>query len=280
MLPRALLPLLVAACAPGAVPEVAPSADGGLQGVDACDGPCGEGPFFLVDRLGIAEGAAEGEDLDGVDGDCDVTDAPGGVDNRFADLFASLPPVLQRAMPPLLQETVTTGGLNLLVEVVGGQGLDGDGTVGVVLHHATGAPAVDVTGAILPQQTFDVDARLGATAAGRVVDGWLTAGPFDVVLPLTFLNRHAELHLRRAVLRVRRDAGAGVEGHLAGLVPLEDAVELAAQVGGPSDTTIRAATAALVPVFVDARREEDGDCDAISATFLLGAVPAFVFAAE
>lgn len=253
---------------------------------EACGVRCGEGPLYVIDRLEFlqpVDGVVDGFDLNGSGGagDCGVADlvAPDGtpgINNQFGAVLSVLPSTVEAILPDAIQQSILTGSMSVLIEVVGIPSLADDGDVAVVLRRGGGVPVLHGEG-LAPGQTFgiDPDPLLGFADQGRVESGRLSTEPFSMELRFSFIGTPVQFGLTQARLTFEERSDGVIEGLIGGMVTLDDIEDVLSLLGG-DDAALRDTLRALVPNLVDVRSEPGGECDAISAALRLRGVEAFV----
>ncbi|MCB9744883.1 MAG: hypothetical protein H6740_19995 [Alphaproteobacteria bacterium] len=244
---------------------------------------------FIVRELKFAretkDGVSWGFDLDGGDeGDgCDVREfvSPSGeedVDNGFAMLLPALELTEAEAIEPIIQETINTGSLMIMFELVGLDDPRDDSCVDLHLVRGGGDVALSPDGWILPNQTFDRD--LGKPAAHaydqQMVRGALRAEGVTFELPMTFLDAELNFVMHDATTEIRIDEDGEAWGILAGGLDTASLIELAAEQGIAQEVLDTVET--FLGLVTDLDSDGDGECDRIAVTFVFRAVPAFFYA--
>ena len=233
----------------------------------------------------VAPGVAPGFDLDGLDSDgldgtgCRHPDFEGpdgapGIDNQLATLMPILRATEARAIDGLLQESVNGGSILFLVQLDGLDDWRDDDAVDLVLQSGAGpTPYLTTDGLIESDQTFalDPDARPNPTTA-TLVDGTLTAGPFDVLLPVSVLNASFDLVMPIGMVQLTFNPDGSADGLFGGALPISTVLDLA----GSIDTSIRDLATNLLISRADLLPDADGRCTAISAWWTVHAERAFV----
>lgn len=283
--PTFALALLCAAC--GRAP-----ADGVDMPTDAseCGVRCGSDQLYLIDALSFAvpvDGGLAGFDLDGNTEDCDVPDRLGpdgdpGVDNQFGAVFDVLPSGLTTVLPDGIVESMQTGQLMVVLEMVGQPDVaSGAGPAGLAVWQGSGDVSIGGHGRAVSHQTVtfadDDEALLGFTPEGFVEEGVFEAGPLPFELRMSFLGTPIELPVVRGRLRMQDDRAGGVDLLIGGVIPEEAVLGLLDLLGG-EDAPLREALRSLVPLLIDARTAADADCDGLSVGLTGHAVPVFLHA--
>jgi hypothetical protein len=242
----------------------------------------------------FGNGVAEGLDVDGtvsVDGDpdhcgkADFTSPDGrpGVDNQFATLLPLIEGIVgQENITQLLGAAIANGQLLIVLRLDGVDDLTNDDDVTVRLGAGLGAPYLDADRKYEPYQTFGFDAASAPVSVfegGRIVDGVLTAGPADAVLPVRVLDANFNLAVKGSFLRFQVKpepiyGGAALDGVLGGAIGVKDFE------GIVSGLNIDPALIQTVPTIVggaaDIAPDEAGRCTRISATLTVQTETGFV----
>jgi len=230
------------------------------------------------------DGTSYGFDLDESPKACDVQDLEtedgrAGIDNRLGELLAVLPAAAVDVLPGIVQTSIDSGQLSMLIEAVGVQDFTTPQDTFLVLRMGKGAVLSGADGHILASQTFglDPDPILGVADVASVDDGQLSAGPFEFEIRLTYLGNKIQFRLFRGIVQFTHDPVEDtISGTLGGIVPLDDVMELANMLGG-DDADVRDILLQLLPEFVDAQTVPDGPCDGLSSAITFEGVRAFVF---
>lgn len=270
----------------------APDDEGADMPMDAsdCGVRCGDDQLYLVDALAFATpddaGQLLGFDLDGNEEDCDVPDRIGpdgalGVDNQFGAVFDVLPSGLTTVLPDGIVESMQTGQLMVVLEVIGQPDVPtGDGPAGLAVWRGSGDVAIGGHGRAVSHQTVtfadDEEALLGFTREGFVEAGELEAGPLPFELRMSFLGTAVELPVVRGRIRMTDDGAGGVDLVVGGVIPLDGLFPLIDLLGG-EDAPLREALRGLLPLLVDVRTGPDADCDGLSIGLSGHAVPVFLY---
>jgi hypothetical protein len=187
-------------------------------------------------------------------------------------------------------ETRHTSGLGMiLIEVKGVHNLQNDDHVKVSFYRSIDQFAADSTGITMPFASYRIDtsngkARYGDTLDGKIKDGVLTTEPGDVHLPF-YGNYNYMQHLIRGArlqLKISPD-GAVADGSVSGYYDASQityyvehmgAINSSAQVSCPM---VHVAAYELADGYKDPKT---GKCTALSTTFLIKTVGAFVIHPE
>ncbi len=256
---------------------------------DSCRG-CAPpaGGVVLVSALEFAEqgpdGVADGFDLDGRVSDksdptgcgqADFTapDGTPGIDNQIAQLAPALQAVGAGAAEDLIQESIKSGGLLILMELLPDPADPGRYTL--VMRRGAGKPLLGADGALQAWQTFSIgeDPELGSFRGVTVADGVGLAGPAPVRVPFFVFGFFFEIAIPEAYIRFEVDSGGRIErGILGGGVPLEVLFKLTDNI---NDSSVPAVVN-LIKFFADLAPDAQGKCTALSAALVFEGIPAFV----
>lgn len=257
---------------------------------------CGPGATrsFLVSTLGFtrlneAKTTAPGFDVDGVVSDgSDATscnkkdfvapDGAKGIDNQLAALIPDVEAILGNSVDALMQGAINNGDLLILLDVKGADNLENDDCVDLSVRSVLGRPALGTDGVIEAYQTYDADpeAEVSKAEKGKIEDGVLTVGPFELAIPIAIFDVAFTIHIHDAHIRIMVDAedGTAKSGVLGGGVvskEILDGVKVGAGVYKyiPVLTVVLEGAADLAP-------DADGQCLQVSSALSLTAVEAFV----
>lgn len=257
---------------------------------------CGAGArrSFLISTLGFTRvdpetGTTPGFDLDGVVSDgtdkasCykkDFTTPEGekGIDNQLAALIPDVEAILGDAVDGLVQGAINNGALLILVDVDRAANLQNDDCADVQVRTVTGHPILGTDGVIEAYQTFDPDpeAEVSRATGGRIEDGVLTVGPFELAVPIAIFDVAFTIHVHDALLRLRVSAedGAIKEGVLGGGIVPQEVLDGVGQ-GAGVDKYIPVLSVVLNG-STDLAVDSEGTCQQVSAALGLTVVEAFV----
>jgi hypothetical protein len=255
----------------------------------AClDDPSAASIITTLDFTRQAEdGSVPGFDLDGVESvghdaascfKADFVDSEGrkGIDNQLAPLIPDIEAVFGDAITGLVQGAINNGELIVLLEVTGVDDFENDDCVGLVVGIGKGRVALGTDGVIEGYQTFERDPDNVRTAAveGRIVDGVLTAGPFEMAIPLALFDVSFTLHFHDAMFRFTIDGDRRYDGVFGGAFEIEELIDGVKEGAGVADNIplIRL----VLGGAADFSPDEAGKCRRLSSALRFAAVPAFI----
>lgn len=245
--------------------------------------------FTRQDPFGIAPGW----NLDGKISDekddttCDKPDFTSpegvpGIDNQFSVLVPIIAQTGIAAFESLLQASVESGGVLLMVEVDGVDNLVDDPEVAVTIRAGQGQPLLGTDGKVLIGQTFHVNQRDPATLCGKapLKGGVVDVGPFDIDLPLQVFGKDYTLEMRGGHLRFRVIDGQRIDAGLVGggvtLSSIGKIAKKAAEDQGNIDDIVQSLTGGMG----DLARDATGTCQQLSAVLSFSGVSAFFYPYE
>jgi hypothetical protein len=254
----------------------------------------GERRSFLISTLGFTRidketGTVPGFNIDGVVSDkTDDTscfkpdfkspDGEPGIDNQLAALIPDVEAILGDAVDGLVQSAINNGALLILIDVDGAQDLRNDDCVDITVRTVTGNPVLGTDGVIEAYQTFDPDpeALISHGAGGKIDNGMLTIGPFELAIPIAIFDVAFTINVHGALLRLQVSAEDGVlkSGILGGGVVPQQIVDGVAP-GAGVDQYLPVISLALNG-STDLAQDADGKCQHVSAGLAITAVEAFV----
>ena len=170
----------------------------------------------------------------------------------------------------------------ILVEISGVDDRHNDDSVVVRMHRANDILPKDSRGNILPHASYRVHdiPGYGAPANGRIVDGVLTTEPIEAFLPYYGNLIHSEIHLKDMRLELDLESGQDrAKGMIAGYRDFDNfwdyirKGEYLSVTGQFSCPAIYVAAKELADGFPD---PDTGECTALSSSYSIEAVPAFV----
>ena len=273
-------PLLV--CSLGALPACGPLDPGSSTG-GARAGVMNSVLFARAD----AEGVSSGFDLDGsntLEGDqsgCGIPDfvspeGQAGVDNAFARLIPALELTEAIAAEDLLDDTINSGELLLVIEVSGLDDEWNDDEVDVRFLRGVGPALLGSSDELLPSQTFASDPEVDEVLAVSVplIDGVVVADNLQLSIPLDIFQYHIIMDLTQASLRIELLDGGGFRGYFGGAYDYSLLLEVT------ENSELNPTLIAALPPLLDSAADmvgSDGRCSNISTTIEYEALPAFVF---
>jgi hypothetical protein len=257
---------------------------------------CGSGAprSFVVSTLGFTRidpmnGRAPGFDVDGVvsdgkdSGSCfkkDFLSPEGrkGVDNQLASLIPEVEKIIGDAVDGLIQGAINNGDLLILVSVSGAESLQNDDCVDVTVEIGKGKPTLGTDGVLEAYQTYDIDpeGEVSHATNGKIEDGVLTIGPFELAVPIAIFDVAFTVHVHDALFQLRTFAEDGVvkEGLLGGGVEPQEILD---------GVSVGAGVPQYIPVLTivlkqssDLEPDEGGTCQQLSAALKVTAVEAFI----
>lgn len=252
------------------------------------DGLCAGGPTFVIAQVTPlqteAPGVSRGFNLDGLDvppgpgcGSGNFVDPDGnrGIDNQFARILPVVIDAVGEALPYLIHNAITDGGLQVLVELANLDDWRNDDSVDVVFHRGVTVPLVGNDGLLISSQTLQLadEPILGVCRGAKLVDGVLEGGPCDIHLAIGVFQNQYRFNLRGSLFRMKlAPDGSGMEILLGGAIPVEDVIDVADTIGDVDGLDQLVKT--MVPPFAD-QLDEEGDCTRISGAFDFLARPGF-----
>jgi hypothetical protein len=234
------------------------------------------------------KGIRPGFDLDGrvspeddpvTCGQDDFVDAEGrpGIDNQLAGLVPDVEKLVGNAVDGLVQGAINDGQLVILMEMLGVDDLRNDGCVDLrVRIGEKAAYSLGTDGVLEAFQTYDADPTSDTSEAigGRIEDGVLTAGPFELAVPIAIFDVSFLIHVHGARFRFTIDDEGKMHGHFGGgVVPGEIAEGLK---DGAGLQDIIPVVRVVMESAADLARQPEGGCTQMSTALEFRAVPAFI----
>ena len=266
---------------------------GADTGTPVEDGPTTE--HWALTTLAFVRLAEDGTS-DGFDLDQDVTDAGDsdgcgiedmtsaagveGIDNAFARLLPVLETTEFVGVEQIFQTLIETGELLLVAELADVDDLLSDDSVDLAMRRASGQPMLDTTGAVLADQTLALDSAFGAPLIPDLplVDGSVEGRPFEVVLPVSFLDASFDLTVYGGAVRYDLAEDGSLSGVFAGGLEIAWLIQLTKETGISDE--VQVLLESVLGGAADLAPGEDGACTQISVTLGFTAVPVYVFAEE
>jgi len=285
--------LLLAACTP---PEKgAPAAV-----VKTCDGASGfsmvvnELTFGRQDPVGITPGfdldarVSEAGDILGCNKP-DMVSPEGvpGIDSAFSGLVPILEQTEAAAVEGLVQDSIRSGELLLVIDVWGVDDLDNDDCVSLEVVRAEGTPMLGTDGNLLDGQTFARHATIspGTTISASIQDGFVVAEGLTMGLELQVLDEYLEFDMTDGRFSARRvsaaeglvDTGLAYAGeHWVGAFSGGVSTQQIVDEFALDDIDIADLIATAVPAAADLYNPETNECDRVSITFEYQGIPAYI----
>ncbi len=302
---RGVLPLLICATmgcgdtqeatAPqDAAVDATPAIDAGSVTTDAgrTPPPIPRYQVAVIQKLSLARedapGVSEGIDLDGLTsragemagcGQRDFTASDGrtGIDNQFGLLVPLIEAAGGEAFGAYLQGSVNDGKFLVMMELDGVDDLGDDDSLDLVLYRGLGTPSVGNDGLLEAWQTFDVDPEgLYSEIDGvQIVDGVMEAGPIALLLPFYIFDFVFELDLVNARIRMEVGPDGVHRGVRAGAVRIDNILAIAEDIEGGDQ--VKTLLMTLSESYADLLPDENGVCQALSATIAFETVGAFFY---
>ncbi len=278
------LPLLLAATLCGCSSE-----ETVVDPVAACD--VGDSYAAIVSSLNFTRedpvGVTPGFNLDGVvsdardDASCnqpDTVDPSGvkGIDNQVARLVPTVEKVYGNAIDGLVQGAINNGELEILLEMDGVSSFADDDCVNLSVGIGKGSVILGTDGVLAGYQTFDLDPKHTPSQflRGSIANGVMTAGPFEVALPLKLFDVQFTLHLHGGMFRFQIDDQGNIDGILGGGIDVQELLDGVKQGAGVANSI--GLVELVLKGAADMARDKSGVCHQISAALSFKAVPAFI----
>jgi len=257
--------------------------------------PCGGelAPRMLViDRLWFigAEGeVSEGLNIDGRVSDrtddetCNQVDfvspdGTPGIDNQFARLLPALEGVAgQDSVLAVIQRTINSGGVLLALELDRLDDLRDDECVEVSVSRAKGQPSIGANGLLEEGQTYDRNTEIPASFIedATISGGKLKAGPFDLEMPLVVDNFELFIQIRNATVVGQFDDDEKFQGLIAGSIVIPEFAASIEAIDASAD--VLRLVSNLLYRLADLAPNDEGECEELSITLGISAVPGFFF---
>lgn len=212
-------------------------------------------------------------------GDLRDEDGNEGIDNQFAFIVPALLAAAGDGLTSAIQRAINEGAVLLLLSVDRYDDVD-DECVEVELFRGADRPTIGGLGLIEPGQTFDRDATNPSFEfdVATAEDGWITAGPVTIGLPMELAQFELFLTIDDATLVFEVAPDGTMYGFIAGALLVDEIVALLDEIEDETDLipTIRQ----IVIDNADLAPDEEGVCQKLSITLEFEATSAFVFPAE
>lgn len=274
----------------------------GCTDIDSLPASGDEGPncghtfrhAYVISTLGFTRadkdtGAVPGFDLDHkVSDDTDEKscfkrdftspDGQKGIDNQLAGLIPDVEKLLGNAVDGLIQGAINNGDLLILIDVDGAKSMQDAACADVTVKLGKGKPILGTDGVMEAYQTFDIDpsGEESHGTLGKIEDGVLTIGPFELAIPIAIFDVAFTIHVHDAVMRlqVRAEDGVLKEGLVGGGVVPQEILDGVAP-GAGVDKYIPTLTLVLNG-STDLAQDSEGTCTQLSAALKVTTVEAFI----
>lgn len=182
----------------------------------------------------MAGNVSEGFDLDGYTasrgdpktcGHASFTSPSGtpGIDNAVSAVIPTINQLTNDAFSGELQDAINNGMLLFGIGLSHVDDQKNDGCVDLTFVRLTGQPSIGTDKLLDANQTFDTD-HMGpvSKAKGTIKNGVLTAGPFELALPVRILDANFVLNVHNAHITMKLGNDNELTGVLGGGILVED----------------------------------------------------------
>jgi hypothetical protein len=226
------------------------------------------------------------DDLDSDEGDSDgcnhqdLEDPMGntGIDNSISGLLPVMDLTAAISVEGLIQDSINTGELLLMLELrgFGDEPMDED-CIDVEILRGEGVPMVGTDGAILDHQTFSRSEDIASSKVDSVpmADGGFVAKPLSMELPVDILDKNLIFPMTKGGVGGFLHEDGEMHGYFGGAVPVEYVREVVSfdDVGAELTELMLG----LLATAADIAPNEDGECQELSVAFEFTAIPAYLF---
>ena len=256
-----------------------------------CAGPDARQMHWVIDSLyfaRVADGMSDGFDLDGTTSSGSGTDGCGradftspdgvpGIDNAFGEVIPALENTEFVAAEALINDTIKTGELMLLVSMDHVDDAANDDCIDLSLGRATGDPMLGTDEAFLPGQTLARDMSFAEAVVSEtfVKDGVATGRPISATIPLQVLDASLQFEVLDGAIRLQQHADGMASGVFAGGLDIATVIYVASNEGIAQE--LKDILASVLYVVADLAPDENGDCQELSITFEFTATPVYLF---
>lgn len=262
--------------------------------VAACGGPDAQQMHWVIDSLYFAraeDGVSDGFDLDGVtstsgggDGcgrsDFIAADGQPGIDNAFGEVIPALENTEFVSAEALINDTIATGELMLLVSMTDVDDPTDDDCVSVSLGRAMGEPMLGTDGRFLAGQTLMSDPSFAAPSLPDLVveAGSVEGRPISANLPVQVLDAALEFEILDGALRLDQHDDGSASGVFGGGVDIATIMKVATENGVAAE--VGDILGSLLYLVADLAPDADGECQQVSINFEYTATPVYLFDSE
>ncbi len=174
--------------------------------------------------------------------------------------------------------------MTILLQVRGVDDPQNDDDVRVQVFASPDAPPLGADGSVLPYGTLSADGNReyrSSVGHGRIVDGELIAGPFDMKVHINIQIVAGDLSFHAARLRLRLRTDGTADGMLYGFEPAAELYDIFGRKAGSAGAVALGYTcsglyAALMSQADGDYDEASGRCTSLSVGYHFQAVPAFI----
>ncbi len=257
----------------------------------SCAGPDAQQLHWVIDSLHFArvtDGVSDGFDLDGLTstgagtdgcGRADFTSPDGepGIDNAFGEVMPALENTEFVAAEALINDTIKTGELMLLVSMDHVDDATNDDCIDLSLGRATGDPMLGTDEAFLPGQTLSRDTTFEDAVVTEtfVKDGVAMGRPISATIPMQVLDASLEFEVLDGAVRLEQHDDGMASGVFAGGLDIATVIYVASNEGIAQD--LKDILASVLYVVADLAPNENGECEQLSVTFSYTATPVYLF---
>ena len=208
----------------------------------------------------------------------DLIDPEGhkGIDNAMSGLLPAIDAVANGALDGIIQGAINNGMLLVGLDLKNVTSTQNDDCVDVTFSHLSGVPTVGTDKILDPYQTFDTARDIPPShVIGRIDNKVLTAGPFELSLPVRILDAKFTLHAHNAHLHVTLGDDGNLTGYFGGGVAVQEILD---QV---ETLNIGASLQKILPNLLmntadQAQDPNTGDCTQLSTVMVFAGKPAFI----
>ena len=261
----------------------------GCGGTPACSG--GDEHAAVLTTFTFArqmpKGVSRGFDLDnhvsgpGDDLTCnhaDLLDPDGkpGIDNALSGLLPAIDAVANGALDGIIQGAVNNGMLLVGIDLKNVESLTNDDCVEMTFSHLSGVPTVGTDKLLDNWQTFDTARDIPEShVTGRIDNGVITAGPFELALPVRILDAKFTLHAHHAYVRSTVDGDGNMSGIFGGGIEVQELLDQVETLN--IGANLQKVLPGLLMNTADlAKNPDTGDCMQLSTVMVFTAKPAFI----
>ena len=290
---RRILSALALAWGVGCAPPVSEDGDSAAK-VRECGASDARQMHWVIDSLYFArvtDGISDGFDLDGLAssgtgsdgcGRTDFTSPSGatGIDNAFGEVIPALENTEFVGAEALINATIRTGELMLLVSMDHVDDATDDDCVELSLGRAMGEPMLGTDDSFLAGQTLARDPSFEPAVVTGVSlsDGVAAGGPVSLTLPVQILDASLEFEILDGAVRLDQHEDGLASGVFAGGLDIANLIALIANEGIAQE--LKDLLANVLYVVADLAPDESGACQQVSMTFEYTATPVYLFEDE
>jgi len=205
-----------------------------------------------------------------------------GVDNQVGRMFACAKGLREKGtLTPYFTQVMRDGMWSMLIDVSGVDDLRNDPDVTVDFYAGDDTMMKDPSGKVLAGASLapKTDPKFHRQVRARIKNGVLESVPIaDLVIPDIMSNRSPPITIERPRLKLTLLENGAAKGFLGGYIPIKQYTREGEDAAGEaySGTLCNGTYYAAIKLADGAKDPKTGQCEALSASFRIEAIPAFI----